>query len=88
MGIHGKLDFLGGLTKIQYIVRLPKKGSFGQFTDLRGGLIKKEELVSLRGVDIPMHTMEGVSFLNINAFCSNFDAVDLKTFLDYFGIFT
>ena len=64
MGIHGKLDFLGGLTKIQYIARLPKKGSFGQFTDLRGGLIKKEELVSLRGVDISMHTMEGVSFIN------------------------
>ena len=66
MGIHGKLNFLEGLTKNQYIGRLPKKESFAQFADLRGRLTKKWTW-SLwgKGVDIPMHTMGGGgSFIN------------------------
>ena len=39
---------------------MPKKGGLGQFTDLKWGLDKKEEVVALRGegVDTPMHTMD------------------------------
>ena len=41
---------------------MAEKGGLGQFTDLRGGLGEKEEMVFLRGgggagVDMPMHTM-------------------------------
>ena len=42
---------------------MAEKGGLGQFTDLRGGLGGKEEMVFLRGggggagVDMPMHTM-------------------------------
>ena len=42
---------------------MAEKGGLGQFTDLRGGLGEKEEMVFLRGggggggVDMPLHTM-------------------------------
>ena len=47
-GSSRKTDIEGGL---------PKKGGFGQFADLREGLGKKVEVVFLRGIDTPMHTM-------------------------------
>ena len=41
--------------------RLPKKVGLGLFTDSRGGLARKREVVFLReggGVETPMHTMD------------------------------
>ena len=49
----------GSHKKPIYREELPKKGGgvFGQFADLRGGLGEKEEMVFLRGVGTPVHTM-------------------------------
>ena len=45
--------------KNYYIGKNCQKGGLGQFTNVRGGLSKKEGVVFLRGVgvDIPTHTM-------------------------------
>ena len=62
--VHGNIRVLeGGFTKKQYIEEggLPKMGKGGRsartISRFKGGLARKEEVVFLRGVDIPMHTM-------------------------------
>ena len=52
------MNYRGGSRKTNIEGGLPKKGrGLRQFADLRGGLGKKEEVVFLRGVDTPMHTV-------------------------------
>ena len=42
MGVHQKIQFLGGIDKKPiYRGELPKRGELGQFADLRGSLVKK-----------------------------------------------
>ena len=36
---------MGGVSKNQFIARDSQKGEFGQFADLRGGLVKKRDSV-------------------------------------------
>ena len=52
--------FRGGSRETNIEGGLPKKGRFGQFASLKGGLGKKEGggvFKGGRGVDSPMHTM-------------------------------
>ena len=61
-GVHWKIRFLEGGVGVHekpiYRGRLPKKGGLGQFSDLRGGLDKKERGGVFDGGLIPqMHAM-------------------------------
>ena len=60
MGVHWKIQFLGGQVHKKTIDRgsCLKRGMTGQFKDLRG-VYKKEGVVFLRGggIDSLMHTM-------------------------------
>ena len=52
--------------KNQYIEGNCLKRGFGLFSDLRGGLVKKEGVMSLRGVDTPMYTMlQGINYFRL-----------------------
>ena len=49
-GVHLKIRFLGGVTENQYRgENCLKRGGLGWFSDLRGGLARKREVVFSRG---------------------------------------
>ena len=50
-----------GFTKTNIKGGLPESGGLEQFSDLRGGLGKNEEVVLLRGVDAPITLWEVVA---------------------------
>ena len=83
MGLRIKnFNILGVHWKIRLLGRGVWTGGLGQFADLRGGgslggkggreLGRKEEVVLLRGIDTPMHTMVFRLFLCCWCCCCHF----------------